>query len=51
MIISGILMIDSEWEDLGEQFGLEVVDSDSGYSHISTKRKSSTESETCTKRK
>ena len=36
---------------MGEWFGLEVVDSDSGYSHISTKRKSRTESETCTKRK
>ena len=36
---------------MGEWFGLEVVDSDSGFSHVSTKRKRSTESETCTKRK
>ena len=43
---------DGEWEDLGERFGLEVVDSDLdlGYSQ-STKRKRYGDSEKCRKRK
>ena len=43
---------DGEWEDLGERFGLEVVDSDLdlGYSQ-STKRKRYRDSEKCRKRK